>query len=358
MEKKTRNENVREDEISKMFVKFSDYLLRISCERETSLKRKDYEALLKIAVENLSFVHSGSVLTMNEDEEFCYIATYNHDYELLKNVRFRKQEMLMRRFKQTYVIKRRSLDLVKELSSKIDEDDNSLKQRVSSVDNIKAFVSMPIRVQRKVIGFFNLDSWEDEDIFEKKNFQPYAEMMSRLISISAERFELIKILKEQNEQLTRNTLTDTLTHLPNLRALGNYFDKYVELANRSLNNLYFLYINITNFDKIVHTYDVEFGENLIRKLSKHLLSLIRKSDIVGRIESSSFGVITLSRGIPKPLITRINQGIVEFSEKLGLDLDVSIGVAEYGTDGKELDVLLKRARTYMHTIANDEKLAE
>ncbi|HQG02195.1 MAG TPA: GGDEF domain-containing protein, partial [Fervidobacterium sp.] len=156
MEKKTRNENVREDEISKMFVKFSDYLLRISCERETSLKRKDYEALLKIAVENLSFVHSGSVLTMNEDEEFCYIATYNHDYELLKNVRFRKQEILMRRFKQTYVIKRRSLDLVKELSSKIDEDDNSLKQRVSSVDNIKAFVSMPIRVQRKVIGFFNL----------------------------------------------------------------------------------------------------------------------------------------------------------------------------------------------------------
>ena len=140
MEKKTRNENVREDEISKMFVKFSDYLLKISCERETSLKRKDYEALLKIAVENLSFVHSGSVLTMNEAEEFCYIATYNHDYELLKNVRFRKQEILMRRFKQTYVIKRRSLDLVKELSSKIDEDDNSLKQwsifTCSSGDNL------------------------------------------------------------------------------------------------------------------------------------------------------------------------------------------------------------------------------
>jgi len=59
------------------------------------------------------------------------------------------------------------------------------------------------------------------------------------------------------------------------------------------------------------------------------------------LEGSKVPVLVLSPclEIPKPLITRINQGIVEFSEKLGLDLDVSIGVAEYGTDGKELDVL-------------------
>ncbi|HOK33885.1 MAG TPA: GGDEF domain-containing protein [Fervidobacterium sp.] len=358
MEKKTMNKADSTDEILTMFIKFSDYLLKISSDRETSLKRKDYEALLKIAVDNLSFVHSGSVLMTNEDEEFYYIATYNHDYELLKDVRFKKPEMVMRRFKQTYIIKRRSLDLVKELSSKIGEDDNSVKHKVQSVDNIKAFVSMPIRVQRRVIGFFNLDSWESEDIFEKKNFQPYAEMMSRLISISAERFELIKILKEQNEQLTRNTLTDTLTHLPNLRALGNYFDRYIELANRSLNNLYFLYIDINDFDKIVHTYDAEFGENLIRKLSKHLSSLLRKSDILGRIENSSFGILTLSRDIPKPLINRLRQGIVDFSKKLDLDLDVSVGLAEYGPDGKDLDALLKKAKTYKHVFVDDEKLAE
>lgn len=55
-------------------------------------------------------------------------------------------------------------------------------------------------------------------------------MMSKLISISAERFELIKTIKEQNEQISKNLLMDTLTRLPNLKALGNYFDRYVELA--------------------------------------------------------------------------------------------------------------------------------
>lgn len=358
MRKKKVSETNQLDETIRMFVKFSNYLLRLSTERETSLKKRDYENLLKIAVDNLSFVHSGSVLMVDDNDEFYYLATYNHNNELLKNVKFNKQEMSVRRFRQIYIIKKRSLDLIKDKPAKAKEEDSSTNQEISSIDKVKAFISIPIRVRRKVVGFFNLDTWYDDDIFEKKNFQPIAEMMSKLISISAERFELIKTIKEQNEQISKNLLMDTLTRLPNLKALGNYFDRYVELANRSLNTLYVLYICIENFEQINTMYDPDFGDNLIKKITRLLGNLVRKSDILARIEKYDFAVVTLSRELPRPLINRLYEGMNNFSKKAGIDLDVSIGLAEYGTDSKELDGLLKRAKERTYIARSSERLVE
>jgi len=336
------------DEINKMFALFSEHLLNISQNRESLLKRKDFETLLKIAVDNLSFVHSGSVLWCDEDGYFFYLAAYNHDYEILKKIRFSQKEILMRRFKNVYIIKRRSVDIIKELSKKLNEDDDVLKQKAGTIDNIKAFISIPIRSQRKIVGFFNLDTWEDEDVFEKYNFENFAEMIGGALSITVERFDLIHLLKEKNSEIEKISVFDELTYLPNLKFLNSYFEKYSELSKRLSSRLYLIYFDIKNFERVNKIYGYEFGDDILKKLSKAISKTSRKSDVIGRIGGDDFVILSLSKEPPYSLKKRIEGQVQVFCKKMGVDLEIQFGVAEYITDGRDLDSLISKAQERLY----------
>lgn len=345
-------------EIKDMFFKFSKVLLELSKDRETSLKRKDYELLLKTVVDNVNFIHSGSVLIKDEEGIFSYVATYNHDYKLLDKIKFEEREILMRRFKHVYIIKRKSLDLIKELSNKVGEIDENLRESVKSIENVKAFISIPIRVQRKIIGFFNLDSWESEDIFEEKNFLPVAEMIADLLSLSVERFELIRNLKEKYEELNRISLIDPITFLPNAKSLGNYFERYVAIAKRESSNLYLIRVRIENFDDVVKNKGVEFGNVVLKKLAKLLSKISRKSDLIASLRSGSFAILSISKEAPQSLVNRIYEHLETFQKNVGIELESLVGLAEYGKDGKELDLLINasESRTYKKPLPKKQEV--
>lgn len=331
------------EEVKNAFISFSELILEFSTERETSLKRKDFEALLKVLVDNIPFIHSGSVLLQDVDGSFYYIAAYNHDYKLLEKIRFKKEEMFMRRFKHVYIIKRKSIDFIKELSQKVGNIDDTLKESVKSIENIKAFVSIPIRVQRKIVGFFNLDTWEDEYTFEKNNFLPFAEMISDLLSLSVERFELIKSVKELNEKINKVVMFDPVTHLPNYKVLGNYFDKYVSLAKRDSSNLYLIKIKFENIDEVDRKHGFDYGNNILQKFAKIIEKNIRRSDILVSLNRESFAVLAISKSFPYNIFDRLNDSIVKFINSQNLDLTCTIGISEYGVDGKDVDSLINSA---------------
>ncbi len=331
------------EEIKNAFISFSELILKFSAERETSLKRKDFEALLKVLVDNIPFIQSGSVLLQDVDGSFYYIAAYNHDYKLLEKIRFKKEEMFMRRFKHVYIIKRKSIDFIKELSQKVGNIDDTLKESVKSIENIKAFVSIPIRVQRKIVGFFNLDTWEDEYTFEKNNFLPFAEMISDLLSLSVERFELIKSVKELNEKMNKVIMFDPITHLPNYKMLGNYFDRYVSLAKRDSSNLYLINIKFEDLDEIDRKYGFDYGNNILQKFVRIIEKNIRRSDVLVSLNRESLAVLAISKPFPYNIFDRLNDSITKFINSQNLDLTCTIGISEYGVDGKDIDSLINSA---------------
>ncbi|AMW33226.1 GGDEF domain-containing protein [Fervidobacterium islandicum] len=341
-----RKKETRElkNEINNTYLLFSQYLMDTIRDRSTPLKKRDFERLLKIAVDNLSFVHSGSVLWQDSDGRFFYLAAYNHDYDILKNVTFAPQEMVMRRFKHVYVIKRRSVDIIKELARKLNENEKHIQEKAQSIDNIKAFISIPIRSQRKIVGFFNLDTWDHENIFAETGFESVAELMGNLLSIVVERFELIDMVKEKNSELEKINLFDKLTYLPNLKFLSQYFEKYSEITKRLPTKLYLVYIDIKEFEKINRMYGHEFGDDLILKLSKIITKSCRKSDIVGRTNGDEFIILTLSKENPKSLIKRIQEKVSGFATKSGLNIEIQISTVEYGTDGKDFNTLISKAQ--------------
>ncbi|SHN61134.1 sensor domain-containing diguanylate cyclase [Fervidobacterium gondwanense] len=335
-------------EIKNMFLMFSEYLLKIATERETSLKRKDFEELLKIAVDNLSFVDSGSVLMSDEDGYFYYVAAYNHSYDILDKIRYSPEEVYMRRFKRVYVMKHRIVDLLKKLAAKLGEDEEVIiekfKDKIESINNIKAFISIPIRYQRRIIGFFNLDTWNDEEIFEKTGFESVAEMIGDLLSIAVERFELVRTVKEKNVEIDRMRLFDSLTYLPNKKFLVNYFEKYCEISKRLSSKLYMICFDIKDLETINRVYGFEVGDEVLKKLSKTLSKSIRRSDVLARVGGDEFAVLSLSKEAPFAIQKRIEENLVQLSRKLGVELKLQMGIVEYGIDGKDFDSLLTKAQ--------------
>ncbi|MFN6991988.1 MAG: diguanylate cyclase domain-containing protein [Fervidobacterium sp.] len=329
-----------EAEFERMFLIFTQTLLKISTERETTLKRKDFELLLKIVVDNLSFAHSGSVLFLDENGFFSYVATYNHNFELLRNVRFSKEEIEPKRFKRVYVMKSGNLDLRKELSNKIGRIDYFFNNFPNTIERIQSFVSIPIRAHRKILGFFNIDSWESEDVFEKTGFLDVASLIGDIISVTVERFDLIQSVKELKNEISKNNLIDTVTFLPNKKFLGYYLDKYISLARRSGSSLYFISLKIDNYYNLEKEIGVDILNQCVKKVGKILSKVLRKSDLLTYIGNGEFVILSISSVPPLPILDRINKQFSAFGKDFKFLDSISVGFCEYGKYSKDLDQML------------------
>lgn len=329
-----------EAEIEKMFLIFTQTLLKIVTERETTLKRKDFELLLKVAVDNLSFAHSGSVLFLDEDGFFSYVAAYNHNFELLRNVRFSKEEIEPKRFKRVYVMKSRNLDLRKELSNKIGRIDYFFNNFTNSVEKIQSFVSIPIRAHRKILGFFNIDSWESEDVFEKTGFLDVAGLIGDILSLSVERFDLIQSVKELKSEISKSNLLDLVTFLPNKKFLGYYLEKYVSLAKRSGSSLYFISVKIDNYYKLEKEIGSDILNKCVKKVGKMLSKIVRKSDLLTYVGNGDFVILSISSVPPLPILDRINKQFSAIGKEFKFLDSISVGFCEYGKYGKNLDQIM------------------
>lgn len=97
-----------------------------------------------------------------------------------------------------------------------------------------------------------------------------------------------KILQEKIKQIQ---FKDTLTGLYNRHYIDEYLKTIIPLTNREHKKLAFLKIGIDHFKAVIDEFDYETGDRVLKLLSEILLSSVRESDIVARIDSDEFLVI-------------------------------------------------------------------
>lgn len=140
------------------------------------------------------------------------------------------------------------------------------------------------------------------------------------------------------------SFTDALTGLANRRLLDNELEKTFALALRHNRPMSILLLDLDNFKKINDTYGHLIGDDVIKHVSKTLLTNSRKSDTTGRWGGEEFLIIC-----PETTI----DGAVTFAELLrnkiyrsklsGLPRQTcSFGVAQW-QNGESIDDLLERA---------------
>jgi two-component system cell cycle response regulator len=185
------------------------------------------------------------------------------------------------------------------------------------------------------------------DDYLTKPFDP-AELMGR-IGVGRRIIDLHRQIDAKNKLLEEMAHSDPLTGLPNRRAIEEWAGRQLRGAARHGFPYWVVLADLDSFKSINDTYGHEGGDALLQKFAEILKTVIRASDICGRLGGDEFLLV-----ITHVEADSINKTVERFREKLAeqqfqigdekVTITASFGIA--GFHGKEIvdfNTLVRRA---------------
>jgi diguanylate cyclase (GGDEF)-like protein len=174
------------------------------------------------------------------------------------------------------------------------------------------------------------------------------ELLAR-VRVGMRLIDLHRQVDAKNRLLEELALTDSLTGLPNRRAIETWSARQLSGAARHGFPLWVAAIDIDHFKSVNDTYGHEAGDTVLKRFAEIIRDNTRYSDISGRIGGEEFlQVITHSEeaGV-RTLVERIRGQLMAERFDLGgarIMVTASFGVAGFqGTRAPELSALVARA---------------
>lgn len=218
----------------------------------------------------------------------------------------------------------------------------------------KSFISMPLRLDNRVIGVINIsdkltgDAFSKEDLLLIKSIANYA-------SIALERGAYYSM----SEELKLLSMTDALTGLFNRRYFLERLFEEVERVKRHSEKFSLFLLDIDNFKAFNDRYGHGAGDEILKLASKIIRDAVRSMDVVARYGGEEFVVLLPHTSKCESLVIaeRIRVGIEEMKHAgaalRGLSPfkgtpTISIGIAEFPGDAETIDDLVEHADKAMY----------
>lgn len=158
--------------------------------------------------------------------------------------------------------------------------------------------------------------------------------------------------KRAEEKIRHMAYHDALTGLPNRYQLNEYIHKAIARARRKSQSIAVIFIDLDRFKVINDTMGHEFGDRVLKNVSKRLLRCVREEDVVSRHGGDEF--IILMEDITKQQIEKVSQRIIEEMSKAfvvnnhEVYTSPSIGISVYPKNGEDVITLIKNADAAMY----------
>lgn len=329
------------------FIKLVSEIVKSGMDDET------YSRVLKMAIDIVPGVQAGSML-LRVGNEFRFAATIGYDFSLLKKIILKEDELLQARNSDIGVVK----NLKRKNDSNIDDDRSFILNTAGRTDEINEMLSIPIKIDSKVVAFFNLDNLENKSTITDESIK-IARLFSDVMTAIMQKNEYEKALSKKNTELRKLSNFDPLTNLSNRRFLSENISRLFQEVQEAGTNLYLLYIDLNNFKSINDNYGHDIGDLLLAEFGKRIKKRVRTVDMVSRIGGDEFLLImtSLNKGDLEKFLNRFNKNIKEpyFVNTKKFYISSSIGISQFPEDGKTFQELLKKADTAMYK-AKKEKL--
>jgi diguanylate cyclase (GGDEF)-like protein len=150
-------------------------------------------------------------------------------------------------------------------------------------------------------------------------------------------------------ELSRVAHTDSLTGLPNRRAILLRFDEEVSRASRHGQRFALALFDLDRFKQVNDRYGHAVGDEVLKAASTAFISAKRSEDVLARIGGEEFVVILSSQQAlagAEEAADRMRQAVAQIELRVGansLNPTVSGGVALYPEDGQDWDALFTAA---------------
>ncbi|MEX0622858.1 diguanylate cyclase [Saccharospirillum sp.] len=153
---------------------------------------------------------------------------------------------------------------------------------------------------------------------------------------------------------------DTLTGLPNRRLLVDFVDERIAVANETGRTFYLVYIDLDGFKPVNDRHGHRVGDSVLTTLANRLSDALRKADFAARVGGDEFVIIVddfdnepAIHAFISRMLSVIEKPVISENEEV--TVSASIGVARYGTHGRDLDTLMHHADQAMYGIKRSGK---
>jgi len=164
-------------------------------------------------------------------------------------------------------------------------------------------------------------------------------------------------LDAQTSRLEYQALHDSLTGLPNRQYLFNQLELLQEPSDDKIGGFSLLLLDLDRFKEVNDSLGHKYGDILLKQLRPRLLEAMPKEDLLARLGGDEFAILITS---PRPVdevigfVRRIRKVIQEPFEIEGIriQVDVSVGIAQFPEHGKDGSTLLRHADIAMYQAKN------
>lgn len=156
-------------------------------------------------------------------------------------------------------------------------------------------------------------------------------------------------------------MKDTLTDLPNRRALMQKLPEALARAGRTGKPLAVFFLDLDGFKGVNDRYGHDAGDELLRILARRIVCTVRRTDIVARLAGDEFVVLLDMLSAPDDALEVARKLLAVLSEPFALQpstvqLSGSIGIAMHRPGSSEnAEMLLSRADGAMYDAKNSGK---
>jgi diguanylate cyclase (GGDEF)-like protein len=130
----------------------------------------------------------------------------------------------------------------------------------------------------------------------------YAEVVSKLEALIAEKEQLVKALKSTDEKYANVALTDSASGLPNGRAFRDSLKRDLARADRSRTHIGLVLLEIDSFKQLAELAGTAAVDQVLGVVAEVMWSCVRVSDVLARIGPDSFAMLLPSTSLQGTLV--------------------------------------------------------
>lgn len=212
----------------------------------------------------------------------------------------------------------------------------------------KSFISIPLKLESKVIGVINVADKNSGDVFSEEDLH-LLQSFANYASIALERGAYYSM----SEELKMLSMTDPLTGLFNRRYFRERLYEEVERVKRHDECFTTFIIDIDNFKAFNDRFGHLAGDEVLRGVAKAIRDAVRSMDVVARYGGEEFAVILphTNKKDSTVIAERIRNGVQDFkpaNPEFDVWPTISLGVAEFPGDASHIDDLINKADKAMY----------
>ena len=318
---KKAQEQEKLSELSKRLMSHANTLL-------SSQSKEDlYGIVLEIAADLLSACQGSIMLIDKNGEDMHVVQTKGMSKEIARYLR-----MQVGRGIAGKVAKSGAPLLVDDV-----EKDPDLAMRNRPRFKSKSLISIPLKLNEKVLGVLNLSDKANLTRFDQADLKLLTSF-STLASLVIERW----LITEETFRFEQLSLIDPLTGIYNRRFLDARLEEELNRSLRQGLEFTVLFIDLDHFKKFNDRFGHLAGDAALRKTADIIKASLRDMDMVARYGGEEFCVLLpgTSKRLSLQVAERILAGIAQERFPCGARLTASLGIASFPEDAGTLASLL------------------